>query len=288
MGRFCSSDAWLFQFHSVQNKTGVMIEILCEDKIPTNRRQNGLGTHKLLLPAVRIVEMDYLCGVCKMDIKMIKGVIFDMDGVLVDNRDAHIEAFEQLFAKYGVPFDREKFMCCFGMTNDMIFARQAPELLEKHSVAELSLEKEQLYRANFEKSIAPTRGLVDFLKSLKAHGIRISVGSSGNTRNVNFVLSRCHIAEYFDAIADGDMISHGKPDPEVYLLAAKLLGLDPSECVVVEDAPVGIEAARRAGMAVVALATTFTRDRIPDYDILVDDFTQLTYEQIMQLPKKRA
>ena len=84
------------------------------------------------------------------------------------------------------------------------------------------------------------------------------------------------------------MISHGKPDPEVYLLAAKLLGLDPSECVVVEDAPVGIEAARRAGMAVVALATTFTRDQIPDYDILVDDFTQLTYEQIMQLPKKRA
>lgn len=231
--------------------------------------------------------MDYLCGVCKMDIKMIKGVIFDMDGVLVDNRDAHIEAFEQLFAKYGVPFDREKFMCCFGMTNDMIFARQAPELLEKHSVAELSLEKEQLYRSNFEKSIAPTRGLVDFLKSLKAHGIRISVGSSGNTRNVNFVLSRCHIAEYFDAIANGDMIAHGKPDPEVYLLAAKLLELDPSECVVIEDAPVGIEAARRAGMAAVALATTFTRDQIPDYDILVDDFTQLTYEQIMQLPKKK-
>ena len=154
-------------------------------------------------------------------------------------------------------------------------------------MAELSLEKEQLYRSNFEKSIAPTRGLVDFLKSLKAHGIRISVGSSGNTRNVNFVLSRCQIAEYFDADANGDMISHGKPDPEVYLLAAKLLGLDPSECVVIEDAPVGIEAARRAGMAAVALATTFTRDQIPDYDILVDDFTQLSYEQIMQLPKKR-
>ena len=63
--------------------------------------------------------------------------------------------------------------------------------------------------------------------------------------------------------------------------------LDPSECVVIEDAPVGIEAARRAGMAAVALATTFTRDQIPDYDILVDDFTQLTYEQIMQLPKKK-
>ena len=107
---------------------------------------------------------------------------------------------------------------------------------------------------------------------------------SGNTNNVNFVLSRCRIAEYFDAIANGDMISHGKPDPEVYLLAAKLLGLKPEECVVIEDAPVGIEAARRAGMAAVALATTFSRDRIPDYDILVDDFTQLGYEQVMHLP----
>ncbi len=215
---------------------------------------------------------------------MIKGVIFDMDGVLVDNRDAHIEAFTRLFKKYGVPFDREKFMPSFGMTNDMIFARQAPELLERYPLEQLSLEKEALYRSIFEESIAPTRGLVDFLKSLKEHGIKIAVGSSGNTNNVNFVLSRCRIAEYFDAIANGDMISHGKPDPEVYLLAAKLLGLKPEECVVIEDAPVGIEAARRAGMAAVALATTFSRDRIPDYDLLVDDFTQLGYEQVMHLP----
>ena len=116
-------------------------------------------------------------------------------------------------------------MPSFGMTNDMIFARQAPELLERYPLEQLSLEKEALYRSIFEESIAPTRGLVDFLKSLKEHGIKIAVGSSGNTNNVNFVLSRCRIAEYFDAIANGDMISHGKPDPEVYLLAAKLLGI---------------------------------------------------------------
>ena len=134
---------------------------------------------------------------------MIKGVIFDMDGVLIDNRDAHIEAFTRLFKKYGVPFDREKFMPSFGMTNDMIFARQAPELLERYPLEQLSLEKEALYRSIFEESIAPTRGLVDFLKSLKEHGIKIAVGSSGNTNNVNFVLSRCRIAEYFDAIANG-------------------------------------------------------------------------------------
>ena len=77
-----------------------------------------------------------------------------MDGVLVDNRDAHIEAFTRLFKKYGVPFDREKFMPSFGMTNDMIFARQAPELLERYPLEQLSLEKEALYRSIFEESIA--------------------------------------------------------------------------------------------------------------------------------------
>lgn len=214
---------------------------------------------------------------------MIKGVIFDMDGVLVDNRDVHIEAFRQLFTQYGLTFDREKFMPSFGMTNDQIFKWQAPELLKRFSIEQLSREKEERYRSLFEKAIAPTAGLVDFLKGLKQRGIRIAVGSSGGMANVEFVLSRCHIAEYFDAIANGDMITRGKPDPEVYLLAAQLLGLDPHECVVCEDAPVGIQAARAAGMKVVALATTFPREKLTDYDLIIDDFTQLTPEEVIAL-----
>ena len=214
---------------------------------------------------------------------MIKGVIFDMDGVLVDNSNVHIEAFRRLFTQYGLAFDREKFMPCFGMTNDLIFQGQAPELLERFDLERLSLEKEARYRQLFEASIAPTAGLVDFLKGIKRQGLKVSVGSSGGSNNVNFVLTRCGISEYFNAIANGDMIPRGKPDPEVYLLAAQLLGLKPQECVVCEDAPVGIRAARAAGMRVVALATTFPRERIPDYDLMVDDFTQLTPEAVMAL-----
>ena len=169
------------------------------------------------------------------------------------------------------------------MTNDLIFQGQAPELLERFDLDRLSQEKEALYRQLFEKSIAPTAGLVDFLAGIKRQGLKVSVGSSGGSDNVNFVLTRCAISEYFDAIANGDMITRGKPDPEVYLLAAQLLGLKPQECVVCEDAPVGIRAARAAGMRVVALATTFPRERIPDYDLIVDDFTQLTPEAVMAL-----
>ena len=216
---------------------------------------------------------------------MIKGVIFDMDGVLVDNRDAHIEAFEIICRKYGVPFDREKFMPTFGMTNDLILERLMPEVIKTTDWKKIAVEKENIYREIFERTIAPAYGLVDFLKALKKEGYKTAVGSSGNTPNVNFVLDRCGIAGYFDAIANGDMITRGKPDPEVYLLAAKKLELAPGECIVVEDAPVGIRAARSAGESVVAIASTFRREDLSDYDILIDDFTQITPEDIRNLKK---
>lgn len=199
-----------------------------------------------------------------------------MDGVLVDNRDVHIRAFEILFEKYGVPFSREDILPLFGMTNDAIFSRLAPQLMEKYGVEKLGREKEELYRELFAASLQPTAGLSEFLRSLKEQGYKISVGSSGNTDNVNYVLEGCGIAGYFDAVANGDMITRGKPDPEVYLLAAKLLGLLPQECVVFEDAPVGIEAARAAGMKVVAVATTFPREKHTDYDLIIDDFVGIT------------
>lgn len=216
---------------------------------------------------------------------MIKGVIFDMDGVLVDNRDAHIEAFEIICRKYGVPFDCEKFMPTFGMTNDLILERLMPEVIKTTDWKKIAVEKENIYREIFERTIAPAKGLVDFLNALKKEGYKTAVGSSGNTPNVNFVLDRCGIAGYFDAIANGDMITRGKPDPEVYLLAAKKLELAPGECIVVEDAPVGIRAARSAGESVVAIASTFRREDLSDYDILIDDFTQITPEDIRNLKK---
>lgn len=225
----------------------------------------------------------YLRRISKKRTVMIRGVIFDMDGVLVFNRDAHIEAFEVICRKYGVPFSRKEFMPTFGMTNDQILAKLMPEVIKKMDWHKIAAEKEEIYREIFERTIAPAPGLVDFLKALKNDGFKTAVGSSGNTPNVNFVLSRCGITPYFDAIANGDMITHGKPDPEVYLLAAKKLNLDPAECIVAEDAPVGIEAARRAGCAVMAIASTFERSALSDYDLLIDDFTQISTNDLRNL-----
>lgn len=206
-----------------------------------------------------------------------------MDGVLVDNREAHIEAFIQLFKRYGKDFNGRELLPYFGMTNDAIFEGIAPDLKAAYGTEALAKEKEMIYRDIFARTMKPVDGLVDFLKALKEAGIKTAVGSSGNSDNVNFILRGCHIEQYFDVIANGDMITRSKPDPEIYLLAAEKLGLRPEECVVCEDAFVGVEAARKAGMPVVVLATTYPRREHKDYDILIDDFTQITVGDILAL-----
>ncbi|MDL2230430.1 HAD family phosphatase [Alistipes sp. OttesenSCG-928-L06] len=209
---------------------------------------------------------------------MKSAVIFDMDGVLVDNRDIHIEAFQILFEKLGLHATYEQILMTFGMVNIEIFDTLFGEgRFSREEVERIAAEKEVIYRDIFAKKIEPAPGLIDLLKDLKAKGAKIAVGSSGPLVNVEFVLERCGIGSYFDAIANGDMISKGKPDPEVFLLAAQLLGKTPEECIVFEDALVGIEAGKRAGMTVIAMETTFPAERLEGsgYDKLIKTFHEV-------------
>lgn len=215
---------------------------------------------------------------------MIKGVIFDMDGVLVDNRDIHIESFARWCKTRGLDIDKNVLISYFGMGNSEIFpAILSRDDLSAADIAMYGQEKEAIYRDMYAPTIAPVSGLVELLKSLKSKDIRIAVGSSGMRKNVDYVLQKCGIASYFDIIIDGDQLHRAKPDPEVFLLGADAMGLTPAECVVCEDSFAGISAARAAGTRVVALATTFSRDEHSDYDLLIDDFTQTSAEELLAL-----
>lgn len=214
---------------------------------------------------------------------MIKAVIFDMDGVLVDNSKIHFEAFVVFCKRHGVDISADALKPYFGMGNDEIIPAVLSREIEPSELKALADEKEIIYRDIFASTIKPLDGLVDMLRGLKDMGVKIAVGSSGNTDNVNFVLEKCGIASYFDAIANGDMITRAKPDPEVFLLAAKLLGIEPESCLVFEDSFAGIKAARSAGMAAIAVATTYTRDEHKDYDAIIDDFTQINSEQVISI-----
>lgn len=212
---------------------------------------------------------------------MKKAVIFDMDGVLVDNSEIHVEAFVIFCQRYGINMAHDALKTFFGMGNDEIIPAVLGREIGAEELAALADEKEALYREIFASRIAPMAGLVDMLEGLKQRGVKIAVGSSGSQQNVDFVLSKCGIAPYFDAIANGDMITRAKPDPEVFLLAASLLGVAPEDCVVFEDSFAGIKAARTAGMGVVAVSTTYTREEHGDYDAIIDDFTQISVDEVL-------
>ncbi len=217
---------------------------------------------------------------------MIKGAIFDMDGVLVDNGEVHFEAFRQFSRKYGIEVTTEQLRSVFGMGNDDIFRVIFPaELIERVGLKQLGDDKEVLYRSIY-KPVIPNKGLHALLRDLADAGIDCSVGSSGPTENVEYVLNECQIAPFFKHKINGDMVVKRKPDPEIFIKAVEALGFAPEECVVFEDSLSGVEAARRAGTHVVALTTTYPADVLrekvaPDY--IINDFTEISSAKLQEL-----
>lgn len=209
-----------------------------------------------------------------------------MDGVLVNNLEIHRQAFAEFFRRYGVERTFDELSRVFGKGNDDIMGELMPaDVVERVGIRQLGYEKEAIYREIYAPIIEPQAGLLAFLENSAKAGLRCAVGSSGYKANVDFVLDKCDIRRYFEATVAGDEVTRCKPDPEIYLTAAAKLGLSADECVVFEDAEAGIEAAKRAGMKVVALATTFDRAFLEntDADLIINDFRDITVEQLREL-----
>lgn len=212
--------------------------------------------------------------------------LFDMDGVLIDNATYHIDAWLQFAHNHGYSLSKTQYL---ENINGRVSADAMAYLFQRtilsNELHQLTEEKEAIYRDLYRPHLTPVPGLVDFIKSLKAQHVRLAVGTSAPESNVRFTLDELPLRHYFDAVVDASMIQRGKPDPEIYLTAAWRVGVDPARCVVFEDALAGIEAGLRAGMAVVALATTHTREELADTGaaVIVDDFTELMVEQVQEL-----
>lgn len=217
---------------------------------------------------------------------MLKGIIFDMDGVLVDNRDAHFQSFQEFCRRHGFDCPADKLLPLFGKGNEDIMPGILPQdFIDEHGLEKLSAEKEAIYREIVADTIAPADGLVEFLQDVRAHGIKTAVGSSGPTENVDFVLERCGIADRFDAIANGNMVTNAKPDPEVFLLASRLMGLPNEDTLVIEDSFAGFEAANKAGSKLIGIATTYPMEqlRTGKTDMLINSFRELDYKTVATL-----
>ncbi len=209
--------------------------------------------------------------------------LFDWDGVIIDSSRQHEKSWHALAAEEKRPLPPGFFLRSFGMKNEKII----PELFhwthEPAEIRRLSLRKEELYREIILRDhIAPLPGVRELLEQLSVKSVPCVIASSTPRANIDVVIESFGLSRYFKDIVAGEDVTHGKPDPEVFLKAAGKAGFAPSRCVVFEDAHVGIEAGKAAGMKVVGVATTHPAETLDGADLIVNRLTDLTLEQLQQ------
>lgn len=186
-----------------------------------------------------------------------------MDGTLVDNMDFHRQTWIQWAPREGLNMSADEIWAQTHGTIGEIVARFFPDKSPEEQF-QIGERKEALYREIYKPHLALLPGLDAFLEWTKQHDMPCAVATAGNNNNINFTIDGLGIRSYFRAYVSGDDVTHGKPHPEVFLLAAQELGIDPEKCLVFEDSKVGVEAARRAGMKCVALNLMNAREDFGD------------------------
>jgi HAD superfamily hydrolase (TIGR01509 family) len=209
------------------------------------------------------------------------GALFDWDGVIIDSSSHHEESWERLAVEVGKPLPPGHFRQGFGRKNEFII----PELLgwtkDQAEIRQLSLRKEALYRVVVaERGVEALPGVTTWLERLRDAGVPCAIGSSTHRANIELSLEMIGIIRFFDAIVTAEDVSHGKPDPEVFLTGAARLNRPPEKCVVFEDALVGIAAARAGGMRVVAVATTHPPEELTAADRVVRRLDELKADDL--------
>ena len=213
------------------------------------------------------------------------GVIFDMDGVLVDSYHAHFRSWQVMAAEAGVTIDETLFAATFGRTSREVLATSwGSGRFTDAQIAQLDLRKEEVFREIIAANFPMMAGARELLTALARAGFALAIGSSAPPDNVEAVLEKMRLRSLFDAVVTGADVRRGKPDPQVFLTAAARLRLPPEWCAVIEDAPLGIEAARAAGAACIGLASTGrTREQLAAADLVVDRLEELSSTRIEEL-----
>jgi beta-phosphoglucomutase family hydrolase len=187
-----------------------------------------------------------------------RAVIFDIDGTIVDNMHLHADAFAVFVERHGLPpLTKDDRARLDGRRNSEIFPILFKREVPRDEWIAYEQEKEGLYRELSRGRLSPMKGLHQLIDRLKEDGVAMALATSAPRLNVEHTLAELDLTDAFSIIVRGDEVARGKPAPDVFVEAARRLGVDPADCLVFEDAPMGIEAAQAAGMRVVALTTSF-------------------------------
>ena len=205
-----------------------------------------------------------------------KAVLWDMDGVIVDTAPYHLKAWQEVFRKGGVNFTEEQFRQSFGQRNDTIIRSVLGEEVSQYEIDSISVEKEENFRLKIRQNLKPLPGVMELMKSLTEHGFKMALASAAPMENVQLLIRGVGIEKRFQSIISGEDVTEGKPSPQVFLLAAEKLGVEPQRCVVIEDAVAGVAAARRAGMHCVAVTNTHPKASLSEADLIVGSLEAVT------------
>ncbi len=214
-----------------------------------------------------------------------RAFIFDMDGTLVDNMRFHTEAWGKMLAENGVKMNAHDFLVkTAGKTNREILPGVFGAISDER-IAELGERKETLYQELFLPHRKAVGGAIEFLEAARELGVKMAVATAAPVMNVEFILDGLDLRRFFQAVTTADDITHGKPDPEIFLRSAEKLQVEAPNCLVFEDAVGGFEAAHRAGMRSIGIATVNPIEEILRLDSVAEahaDFCSLNPQDLLE------
>ena len=205
-----------------------------------------------------------------------KAAIWDLNGVIIDDMPFHLRSFQAVLRELGGDMTQDYFTThCTGAPPTEVFAAILPRMGNPISIEEAVLRKRLAYFDLIKGNMRMLPGARELIEGLSASGVRQAIASGATRAEVEFILDEFGIRAYFAAVVACEDVSNGKPDPEPFLTAARMLQVEPADCVVIEDGEYGVRAARQCGMKVIAVTNTQPRDLLASADLVVDSLTEL-------------
>ena len=212
-----------------------------------------------------------------------KAVIWDMDGVIADTAPYHLKAWQEVFQKSGVNFTEEDFKHSFGQRNDTIIGKILGHEVSQEVINAISDEKETSFRRAIRQEIKALPGVTELMNALAEHGFGLALASAAPLENIRLLTEGLGIDKCFQSVISAEDVTEGKPSPQVFLLAAKKLRVEPEDCIVIEDAVAGVAAAKRAGMHCLAVTNTHPKTSLMEADLIVNSLEAVTVNDLEEL-----
>ncbi len=216
-----------------------------------------------------------------------QAVIFDMDGVICHTNPFHSIAFKEFFAKRNIhPSEGEFEKHMYGKSNSYIMSHFFKRKIEKQELLDLEDEKEGLFREIYKNHIEPLSGFMNFFHDLQKGSFKLGVATSAPFANLELIAGQLDLFPYFGSVFASEHVTKHKPDPEVYLSSAKRLQVDPANCLVFEDSFSGVTAGLNAGMKVVAVLSSHSKEELPESHFYIKDYNEISSEIVSELLKR--